>query len=251
MDRVLTVMVEAARAAGEVALAHFRRGVEPTMKPDRSPVTVADREAEEAIVRILRRAFPEYGSLGEESGAWGPTARRFIVDPIDGTRNFVRRIPFWATLIALEQEGEVTAGLVYQPVSGDLHLARRGQGATLNGRPIRVSGIGELGQGTLVHPTLTLLRAGGWDGFVRLVDATERQRGFGDYLCYTMVAEGKVELGIGVNVKVWDLAPLKLLVEEAGGRFTDLDGGSSLTSGAALASNGLVHDEALALLNVR
>ncbi|HAM55156.1 MAG TPA: histidinol phosphate phosphatase, partial [Candidatus Rokubacteria bacterium] len=126
-------MVEAARAGGEIALAHFRRGVEATLKPDGSPVTEADREAEEVIARTLGAACPEHGVLGEELGARGPSERRFIVDPIDGTRNFIRGIPLWATLVALEEHGEVTAGVVYQPVTRDLHTARRGQGAFLNG----------------------------------------------------------------------------------------------------------------------
>ncbi|HEV8436503.1 MAG TPA: inositol monophosphatase family protein [Methylomirabilota bacterium] len=252
MDRVLTLMVEAARAGGAVALAHFRRGVEVTLKSDRSPVTAADREAEETIIALLRRSFPDHGFLGEELGAGGPSGRRFIIDPIDGTRNFVRRIPYWATLIALEEDGEVTAAVVLQPATGDLHVARKGRGAFLNGEAIRVSAVSALGDGTLVHPTLTLLRdAAHWDGFVRLVDATGRQRGFGDYLCYTVIAEGRAEVGIGLGVKVWDLAPLKLLVEEAGGRFTDFDGRPSITSGVALASNGLLHDAALALLRGR
>src|SRR5262245_45982878 len=104
MDRVLRVMAQAARAGGEIAAAYFRRGGARALKPDRSPVPVADREGEAAIVRVLLAAFPDYGCLGEESGACGPQTRRFIVDPIDGTRNFVRGIPFWATLIALEEQ---------------------------------------------------------------------------------------------------------------------------------------------------
>jgi histidinol-phosphatase len=223
--------------------------VEARLKPDRSPVTAADREAEAAIVERLRRAFPDHGVLGEELGASGPTRARFIVDPIDGTRNFVRGIPVWATLVALEEAGEITAGVVYQPMTGDLHVARRGQGAYLNGERLRVSDIGRLEEATLVHPTLTLIRQEGlWEGFVRLVDATARQRGFGDFLCSTFVAEGKVEIGLSLGVKIWDVAALRLLVEEAGGRFTDLGGARSLHSGTALATNGRLHEATLRLL---
>ena len=247
---VLKAMVAAARAGAEVARAHFRRGIAATTKPDGSPVTAADREAEETIVGHLRRAFPDHGFLGEESGAEGPTAARFIIDPIDGTRNFVRGIPFWATLLALEEDGAITAGVVCQPMTGDLHVARRGGGAFLNGERLRVSTVDRLDRAMLVHPSLTLLRGDGrWEPFVRLVSATTRQRGFGDFLCFTTIAEGKADVGLGLNVKAWDLAPLRLLVEEAGGRFTDLAGVPSIASGHALATNGRLHDATLALLH--
>ena len=242
-------MVEAARAGGEVALAHCRRGTEATLKPDGSPVTEADRETEEVIARTLGAAFPEHGVLGEELGARGPSERRFIVDPIDGTRNFIRGIPLWATLVALEEHGEVTAGVVYQPVTRDLHTARRGQGAFLNGERLQVSRIAALEEATLIHGTLCALRREGyWDAFLRLVDSTRLQRGFGDFLCYTMVAEGKGEIALAPGVKPWDLAAVKILVEEAGGRFTDLAGALTIYSGTALGTNGRLHDLALALI---
>lgn len=249
MDRLLDAMIDAARAGGEVALGYFRRRVEVGLKADRSPVTVADREAEAAIVEALGRAVPDHGVLGEESGARGSAARRFIVDPIDGTRNFVRGIPFWAVMVALEERGAITAGVIWEPIPGNLYTARRGEGAFLNGVRIRVSRVAALGEATLVHATLNALRRDGlWDGFVRLVDATSRQRGFGDYLCYTTIAEGKAELALATNVKVWDLAAAKILLEEAGGRLTDAGGTESLVAGTALASNGLLHEAALRLL---
>lgn len=250
MDKVLEVAVEAARAAGEIALKYFRRAVEVTLKPDRSPVTRADREAEQVIVEILARAFPEHGFLGEELGARGSKEVRWIVDPIDGTRNFVRGIPIWAVLIALEERGEITAGVVLNPVSGELYTARRGEGAFLGGERLSVSAVSSLEQATLVHASLNLLRRGNyWDSFLRLVDATDRQRGFGDFMCYTLVAEGKAEIAAEApDLKPWDLAPVKLLVEEAGGRFTDFAGTPSIYSGTALASNGTLHEAALTLI---
>lgn len=242
-------MVEAACAGGEIALAHFRRGGEATLKADGSPVTAADREAEQAIAEILRAAFPGHGFLGEEAGARGPAQRRFIVDPIDGTRNFVRRIPLWATLLALEEQGQVTAGVVHQPVTGTLYTARLGRGAFLDGQRIRVSPVASLGEATLVHATLGVLRREGhWEAFLRLVDSTGLQRGFGDFLCYTLVAEGKGDIALAPGVKPWDLAALKILVEEAGGRFTDMTGVPTIYSGTALATNGRLHDLALDLI---
>lgn len=250
MDRVLEVMTEAAQAAGEVALKYYRRALEVTFKTDRSPVTRADHEAEQTIVEILSGAYPEYGFLGEELGARGPKDVRWIVDPIDGTRNFVRGIPIWAVLIALEERGEITAGVIWIPASGQLYTARRGRGAFLGAERLRVSQVEALERATLVHASLNLLRRDGqWEGFVRLVDATERQRGFGDFMCYTIVAEGKAELAMEApDLKPWDLAPVKLLVEEAGGRFTDFAGIPTIYSGTALASNGRLHDAALALI---
>ena len=249
MDKVLTAAVEAARAAGEVALKYYRGGFEVTIKPDRSPVTQADREAEQVIIETLRAAFPEHGFLGEEFGAQGNQEVRWIIDPIDGTRNFIRRVPIWAVLLALEERGEITAGVVLNPVTGDLYTARRGQGAFANSERIRVSEVSVLARALLVHATLSLIRkAGCWDGLVRLVDATEMQRGFGDYLDYTLVAEGKAEIAVEADLKPWDLAPMKILIEEAGGKFTDFEGHPTIYSGTALATNGKLHASALALL---
>lgn len=248
-DRVLEGAVEAARAAGEVALKYYQAGFDVTLKPDQTPVTVADREAENVIEEILTKLTPSYGFLGEEFGSRGPQERRWIIDPIDGTRNFVRRIPFWATLIALEEQGEVTVGVIHNPVTGELYSARKGGGARLNGVPIHVSTTSALREAHLLHAGLDIMRTGGhWDGFLRLVDSTARQRGFGDYCGYALVAEGKAELYLEMDLKPWDLAACKVVVEEAGGRFTDFAGRPSIYTGSALASNGRVHDAALALL---
>ncbi len=245
----LAAAVKAARAAGEIALKYYRGGFEITIKPDATPVTQADREAEQAITANLRRAFPDYGFLGEEFGEQGARETRWIIDPIDGTKNFVRRIPIWAVLIALEEKGEVTTGVVLNPVTGDLFTARRGEGAFLNGERIRVSPCDTMKEAFLIHSSLNLLRARGhWEGFVRLVDATSRQRGFGDYYGYCVVAEGKAEIYAEADLKPWDAAPMKILIEEAGGRLTDFHGRPNIYDGTVLATNGRLHDEALRLL---
>ena len=251
-DRVLAAALDAARTAGGIALRYFRGDVRVMRKADRTPVTQADHEAEVAIVDRLRREFPDIGFLGEEFGAQGGQSRRWIIDPIDGTKNFVRGIPYWATLLALEEDGEITLGLVHSPATGELFWARRGQGAWADDVPLRMSPIDDLGDAMLVHSSLNLLRPldGGrwWDGFVRLVDRTDRQRGFGDYFGYTFVLRGQAEVMLEADVKPWDIAPFKVLFEEAGGRFTDFTGQPSVYSGTAVASNGRLHDEALALL---
>jgi histidinol-phosphatase len=249
-DRALETAWRAARAAGDIALRYYRTGFDVTLKADLTPVTQADRDAERAIVDILGRAFPGDGFLGEEFGEQGGTGRRWIIDPIDGTRNFVRRIPVWAVLIALEEEGEITLGVILNPVTDELYWARRGLGAWLGETRLRVSDVADLADAHLLHAGLALLRDRGyWDGFVRLVDATSRQRGFGDYLGYTLLAEGKAEVYIEADLKPWDLAPCKLLVEEAGGCFTDFEGRPTIYTGTALATNGRLHDTVLARLH--
>ena len=248
-DRTLAAAVEAAHAAGEIAMRYYRSGFDVMLKSDCSPVTQADREAEAAIVEILARACPDYGMLGEELGSRGNQDVRWIIDPIDGTRNFVRRIPFWATLIALEERGEVVAGVMHVPTSGDLYTARRGDGARLNGEPISVSKTEAVGEAFFIHAGLNLVREQGWwDGVTRLVDATERQRGFGDFLGYTLVAEGKAEIYAELDLKPWDRAAPKIIVEEAGGRFSDYAGNPTIYTGTALATNGRLHAAALSLL---
>jgi histidinol-phosphatase len=213
-------------------------------------VTQADREAERAIVERLGAAFPDVGFLGEEFGAQGAQAVRWIIDPIDGTQNFVRGLPYWATLIALEEDGDVTLGVVHAPATGELLWARRGEGAFANGRPLRVSTVDRLASATLLHSSLNYMKALGayWDGFLRLVDATQRQRGFGDYFAYTVVLRGQAELMLEADLKPWDLAPFKILFEEAGGSLTDFEGRPTIYSGSALASNGRLHASALAVL---
>jgi histidinol-phosphatase len=249
MEPRLDAMVEAARAGGAVAVEHYRRGFSVSLKADRSPVTEADQEAEKAIAGVLRARCPDHGVLGEEHGESGSRERRFIIDPIDGTRNFVRRIPTWAVLIGLEEHGVVTAGVVFQPVTGVLHTAWRGQGAWRDGERIRVSAVDALERALVVHSSVNFLkRSPYWDGFLRLSDRTQVQRGFGDFSAYLWVAEGQGEIALSTTVKAWDLAALKVLVEEAGGRLTDLDGRPGIYGSTVCASNGLLHDEVLAAI---
>jgi histidinol-phosphatase len=245
----LTAAVEAARAAGEIALHYYRGRFEVTIKADQTPVTEADREAERAITAVLRRHFPDAGFLGEEFGEAGPKDTRWIIDPIDGTKNFVRHIPIWAVLIALEEAGEITTGVVFNPVNNELYTARKGEGAFLNGEPLRVSPCDAMKDATVLHAGLRGVReAGYWEGLARLVDASSRTRGFGDYYGYGLLAEGKAEIYLEVDLKPWDIAAVKVLVEEAGGRLTDFAGRDTIHHGTVLASNGRLHGEALRLL---
>jgi histidinol-phosphatase len=245
----LVAALAAARAAAEVALPYYRGGVDVSLKADQTPVTRADREAEQAIKAVLRRAFPAWGFLGEEFGAEGPQDTRWIIDPIDGTKNFVRGVPVWAVLIGLEEAGEVTTGIVLNPPTGTTYWARRGEGAFVDGVRIRVSEVDAFARATVLHSSLRLMRrTPWWDGLVRLVDACDRTRGFGDYYGYGLIAEGKAEVYVENDLKPWDIAPVKILVEEAGGQLTDFEGRATIYSGTVLASNGRLHADALRLL---
>jgi histidinol-phosphatase len=243
--------IEMAKSAGSIAMAHLRQGVSETIKADGTPVTVADKECEMLIRKRIKEMYPGDGILGEEEGAGGQAGskRRWIIDPIDGTYNYARRMPIFATLIALEQDGEVVLGVVHAPAMQETFWAERGQGAYKNGLPMKVSAIDSLDQAQInFGGPNRILALGWWEGLTELVSKTLRQRGFGDYLNFSTVFEGKAEATIEVGVQIWDLAPMKVLAEESGGKFSDLKGGSSIKDGSCIVSNGKVHEAVLDIL---
>ncbi|TMA54540.1 MAG: histidinol phosphate phosphatase [Deltaproteobacteria bacterium] len=220
------------------------------IKADRTPVTRADRECEAKIVEVLSARFPDHGFLGEELGERSSRSQaRWIIDPIDGTKNFIRGISFFATLIALEEEGEVTTGVMYAPALNDLLYARKGQGAFANDRQVHVSEVADLRAAMLIHGGLKDLKVRPcWQPFLRLVDATSRQRGFGDALGHSLVICGQAEVALVPEIKPWDVAATKIIVTEAGGRYSDFVGTPSIYTGSAVVSNGLVHDAVVNIL---
>ena len=250
MDTIIDAAIEAAKAAGEVALHYFRTNLRVETKADRTPVTQADRECEATIIEILSQRFPAYGFLGEEMGERaGQVNARWIIDPIDGTKNFIRGIPFFATLIALEENGEITAGVMSAPAINDLLYARKGQGAFANGRQVRVSDVDDLNKAMLIHGGIKDLKVRPcWEPFLRLVEATARQRGFGDALGHSVVICGQAEVTLEPEIKPWDVAATKILVTEAGGRFSDFTGSPSIYTGNAIISNGRVHETVMNIL---
>jgi len=224
-------------------------------KPDRTPVTDADRAVEESVRRTLSRARPRDAVLGEEGGStgWGP--RRWVVDPIDGTKNFVRGVPVWATLLALVEGDEVVVAVVSAPAMNRRWWATRGGGAfagrTLNtARPIGVSAVGALGDASLSYSSLS-----GWEElgllerFVDLTRSVWRTRAYGDFWSYMLLAEGAVDIAAEPELALHDMAAPSLVVTEAGGQFTDLSGRALLSAGApignAVATNGRLHDAVL------
>lgn len=225
-------------------------------KPDLTPVTDADKSAEELLRGLLVANRPDDAVLGEEFGGTAVfEGRQWVLDPIDGTKNFVRGVPVWSTLIALLQDGVPTVGVVSAPALGRRWWASSGEGAftSFNGvtRRISVSGVSELDSASLSYSDLTT----GWDDrrpqFVELTDAVWRVRGYGDFWSYCLLAEGAVDVVTEPEVKLWDLAPLDIVVREAGGRFTSIDGAPGPHGGSAIATNGLLHDEVLRRLTSR
>ena len=237
--------------AGDAAVRHFERGVIPEKKPDRSPVTAADRDVEEAIWKHVMAAYPHAEFFGEETGRHGDNAElRFIVDPIDGTRAFIRGLPTWSVLVGIEAQGVPVAAIAYMPAAGDLFVAVHGNGATHNGVPVHVSGVSPLSDATVTHGCLQqFTEAGVGDALVRLADATDSARGFPDFDGYRQVLLGRSDAMIDPGVKPYDICAAAILVREAGGRFTSLEGQETIYGGSAIASNGLIHDELVALLS--
>jgi histidinol-phosphatase len=224
-------------------------------KPDMTPVTEADKAAEELIRTSLRRARPRDAVMGEEYGTEGTGPRRWVVDPIDGTKNYVRGVPVWATLIALMVSGAQgnlpVVGVVSAPALGRRWWAVQGGGA-YTGRslsqatPLHVSKVNRIGDASFAYSSLT-----GWDErgkldrFLHLSRASWRTRGYGDFWPYMMVAEGSVDICAEPELSLWDMAANAVIVEEAGGRFTGLDGTRGPHGGDAAASNGLLHEDLL------
>jgi histidinol-phosphatase len=242
--------VEAAQQAGKTALRYFDTPVQVDWKSNQSPVTVADREAEQLLRATLLGKFPRDAFLGEEFGETpGDSGFRWIIDPIDGTRSFVRGVPLWGTLVGLEHQGEPIAGVAYIPTSKQVFRALRGDGTYRDDRRIRVSDIARLDQAQAFYSGLSwFLKSGCRDGFLDLMGRTQRQRGFGDFYGFVMVAQGSGEFMLDYGLSPWDIAPLLPLVEEAGGRCTDWDNRPTIHRMDVLASNGKLHQEVLALL---
>jgi histidinol-phosphatase len=245
------IAVEAAHRAGRAALAYFDTGVSVEWKADKSPVTVADRETELTLRNSLLGAFPDDGFLGEEHGETpGTSGFRWIIDPIDGTRNFVRSIPIWATLVGLEYKGEVIAGVCDVPPLGHSYRALRGDGAYRNDRRLHVSDIADLSKSIIFYSSLAwFIKAGRRDQFLELARRADRLRGFGDFYGHVLVAQGSGEIMVEHGVHSWDVAAILPIVEEAGGRFSDWSGKVTIHSPAVLITNGKLHDEVLAILS--
>jgi len=250
LDHALTVARNAAVAAAEVIRHYYERGVATEIKADHTTVTVADREAEVVIKDVLRRQFPQHAFYGEEHGREGDSDYLWLIDPIDGTKAFVRGYPMFSTQIALMHRGALVLGVSSAPVYGELAWARAGGGAFLDGKPLRVSAASQFDSTTAISigNVKTLTRDACWNVLGELIRRSGRIRGYGDFLHYHLLARGCIDLVIESDVNILDIAALAVIVREAGGTFTELRGAElTLETTSVLAGTPALHAQASAM----
>jgi len=247
-DSLLNFALDAAWQAGRISLGYFQTALDVERKSDASPVTRADREAEQRIRGLIERTWPDHGMVGEE---YGEQAARsdytWIIDPIDGTKSFISGVPLYACLIALVYQGEPVVGVAHFPALNETIYARRGGGTFWNGRRVRVSAVSRLKDAVLLGSEVAFggKEQAGWE---RLCAATRIQRTWGDAYGYALVATGRAELMLDPSMHIWDNAPFGVILPEAGGTFTDWRGRSTIEARQTIATNGLLRSQALALL---
>ncbi len=237
-------------AGGRRTLAYFNCDVPAEQKADGSPVTIADKEAEATMRALLKERYPDHGVVGEEHGEEvGRVPIRWIIDPIDGTRTFLRGVPFYGTLVGVEVSGEPTVGVIYIPALDEMVAAGRGLGCRWNGRPCRVAQTTEMSRSLVVATDEHAVRRRlGGEAHDKLVAATGMQRTWADCYGYVLVATGRSEIAMDAVMALWDNAALLPVIEEAGGRFTSWSGERRIDGGDAVATNGILHDAVLDLL---
>jgi histidinol-phosphatase len=236
--------------AGKLTLRYFQTGILPEMKADATPVTLADKESERLMRRLIEASYPDHNILGEEEGETRPGASyKWILDPIDGTKSFVRGVPLYAVLVGLERDGEMIAGVINCPAVGDFLVAAQGMGCYWNGRQTRVSSVNTLRESLLLTTDATSIeKFGRGSAYARLVEATAMQRTWSDAYGYVLVATGRGEVMLDPQMSVWDCGALLPVIREAGGTFTDWQGNTTVYGGEAIATNGLVYEEVMQLV---
>ena len=237
--------------ADAISLGYFRNeSMNVRTKPDGTPVTQGDEEVEAALRSEIAAAYPDHSVFGEEEGASGTSeTTRWILDPIDGTKNYSWGIPNWATLIALEVESQIVCGVVSAPAIGERYSAAQGAGSTLNEEPIRVSAVTDLSEARLGFTSAAdFTKLGMGKTFEKLLETVAHDRGIGDFYAHMLVAQGALDLVVEPIMAPWDLGPLIVIVQEAGGRLTDLTGRSHIYGLNCLTTNGTLHDQALELV---
>jgi len=252
MENLIPFLSEIAKGAGDITLKYFQSALDIDHKADESPVTAADREAEEYLRREIQRKFPEDEILGEEFGGTTEAGkrRRWILDPLDGTRSFVRGVPLYGVLIGVEYEGEIIAGAVNLPALDDLVVAQRGSGCWWNGKPAHVSSTEKLEQSlVLTTDVANNYRYGKGNAWELLSARAQMVRTWGDCYGHVLVATGRADVMVDPIVEIWDIAAVKIIVEEAGGRFTDYAGHPTIYNRCAISTNGLLHEQVLQLVH--
>ncbi|MDG2306033.1 MAG: inositol monophosphatase family protein [Candidatus Binatia bacterium] len=251
-ERELEAAIEIAESAGRLTLEHFGTALEVELKADESPVTIADRGAEQLIRKRLDEAFPEDGQLGEEFGEKaGKSGRRWIIDPIDGTQSFVRGVPLYGVLLGLEDEGRCVAGVMCFPPLSETYSAAAGGPAYRNGSVVRVDDETPLANATLLSSDIKHEQFGQRHAdFDRLVHRVGRYRGWGDCYGYALVVSGRAQIMLDPLLNPWDIAAVLPILEAAGGRFVGWNGEAGIDAGSGIGTSAALHDEVRAILRV-
>ncbi|HSX19205.1 MAG TPA: inositol monophosphatase [Candidatus Saccharimonadales bacterium] len=247
---MINVAIDAAKQGGQLAYSYFKKNIKVSYKADNSPVTIADQSTEKLIRSIISKNFPDHGIIGEELPPTNPKAKyQWIIDPIDGTKDFLRQTPFWATLIALLEDGKPQIGVIYYPYSNELFSAQKNKGAYLNGKQVHVSKISKLSDSYISLDTLKYFkRHTKTENVLELMEKIYSQRGMGTF-SYNLLLKGNIDAFISAHGFIHDYAAGVVLIEEAGGKFSNFKGEFSLISDNAVYSNGILHDEVLSILN--
>jgi histidinol-phosphatase len=248
LSNLLDVAIDAAYLAGKRTLAYFQTGVQADLKADNTPVTIADREAEQVLRLRIAESFPDHAILGEEEGQTdGSVPYRWIVDPIDGTKSFLAGVPLYGVLVGVEVEGEAKVGVIYLPALNEMVAAADGLGCTWNGRQCRVSNVDRLEDSVIVSSSIVSCQRRS-DAFDRLSAQTRVQRTWGDAFGYALVATGRAEIMVDPSMNPWDCAPMLPILREAGGVFTDWQGTPTIHGPDAVGVNAALAGQVLEIL---
>ena len=248
LRELLSVAQEGAYRAGKRTLAYFNTGVTVDIKADDSPVTIADREAERILREIIGKYYPTHSILGEEEGETvGDPDYRWICDPIDGTKSFISGVPLYGTLVGVEVKGKPAVGVIYIPALDDMISGADGLGANWNGRPCHTSNVTDLKDALIVTSSIVRCQERS-DVFERLTNASRLQRTWGDAFGYSLVATGRAEVMLDPRLSPWDVGPMIPIMREAGGRFTDWRGESTIYSKDGFAANGALYNQVLEIM---
>lgn len=247
---MIDVAIDAARQAGNLALKYFKSQPKVTYKPDNTPVTRADREAEQLIRKIIAKKFPDHGIIGEEFEPTNPQARfKWVIDPIDGTKDFIRKLPLWASFVAVLENDKPIVGVVYYPPHNEIFVAQKSKGTYLNDKKTRVSKISKLERSCIAFGSPhRFAEKGLTSAFMKINDYPQNRRNLGPY-ALNQLLKGNVDVQIEPAGYLWDFAATSIVTQEAGGKFSDFSGKFSLTSHCGVFSNGLLHQRVIRLLN--
>jgi histidinol-phosphatase len=243
------------KQASSITMGYFNiqssAALKTTIKKDNSPVTVADFKCENFLIKKIKSAYPEHDVLSEESGEENKGSEfKWIIDPIDGTKNFIRGIPFWGTLLALEYQGETVIGIISMPATGHFVTAMKSGGCRVNGKRVKVSKINKIEKAYVLYGGLnSILKKNYKENFFKLVSKSFQSRSFGDCHGHLFVINGSAEIMIDPSVAPYDIAATEICVKEAGGKLTDVNGNGSIYNKSALITNGILHNKALKMLS--